>query len=106
MYIVSVAVNSIVFSFTFKAHKNADDFFRKAAKAEGRVEIEDDYGSKGSFDTSKVAVNFTDVCKDSDMQGEMQILRQKSMLKAQTAANNDIGLQLLQKSANPSLIKQ
>lgn len=107
MYVVSISVDGIVLNFAFKAYKAADDLFNKASSPQnGRILIEDDYGSKGSIDVANVAVNFTDMEKDFDRQGQAQILQHKAQLKTQNMANNDIGLQLLTKQASPQIIKQ
>lgn len=106
MYVVSIASGSLVFSYTFKNFKNADECFRRASKGEGRLEVEDDYGARGNIDLVNALVNFTDIARDADMQGEIHIIKQKSALKAQTNANNDIGLQLLTKGASPKIINQ
>lgn len=106
MYVVSIASGSLVFNYTFKNFKDADECFRRASKGEGRMDIEDDYGAKGSIDLAGSLANFTDVAKDADMQGEIHLIKQKSALKAQTAANNDMGLQLLSKTANSRLVNQ
>lgn len=106
MYVVSIASGSIVFNYTFKNFKDADECFRRASKGEGRLEVEDDYGAQGNIDLKNTLVNFTDIAKDADMQGEIHMIKQKSALKAQAAANNDRGLQLLTKTANSRLINQ
>lgn len=104
MYVVSIASSGLVFNYTFKNFKDADECFRRASKVDGRFEVEDDYGARGNLDLTNSLVNFTDIAKDADMQGEIHIIKQKSALKAQTAANNDMGLQLLSKTANSRLI--
>lgn len=86
----------------FKAHKNAEDLYKKALTSVPNIEAEDDYGLKLSVIMSEVAaITFSEYADDMDKNMDLQIVQHKSQLKAQTKARNDIGLQMLEKSANP-----
>lgn len=93
-------------TLVFKAHKSADDFYRKSVNSfDNKVEDEDDFGTKLAINMSDVAaVTFSEYEKDMDKNMDLQIIQHKSQLKGQSKARNDIGLQMLEKSASP-LIK-
>lgn len=99
MYVVSIITYGMSLNYSFKGFKSADDLFRKASKADGRIEIEDDYGSRGSVDVTGASINFTDISKDLDRNGEQQILQAKASLKTKKQADSDIGLRMMQNSA-------
>lgn len=89
-------------TLVFKAFAEADRSYKKTIGSTAKLEFEDDYGLKLSIDMSEVAsVTFSEYAKDMDKNMDLQIIQHKAQLKAQTAARNDIGLQMLEKQANP-----
>lgn len=88
----------------FKAHKAADDLYKKALKATGHIEEEDDFGTKLAINMLDVAaVTFSEYEKDMDKNMDLQIIQHKAQLKAQTRAKQDMTLQMLEKQAKPLL---
>ena len=87
----------------FKAHKAAEDAYKKALNCIiPKVEFEDDFDLKLSISMNDVAsITFSEYSKDMDKNMDLQIIQHKAQLKAQTTARNDIGLQMLEKQANP-----
>lgn len=94
-------------SFYFKAFKNADDFYRKASDVSANlIEVHDDFESRGWFDRKELmGVSFTDIEKEMDKQGQMQIIQAKATLRAQNLANNDAGLKLLNQTAASNIVR-
>lgn len=89
-------------TLVFKAFKNAEDAYKKALISGCQVGFEDDYGLKLSINMDEVAsVTFSEYEKDMDKNMDLQIIQHKARLKAQNTARNDIGLQMLEKAANP-----
>jgi len=89
-------------TLVFKAYKAGDDLYRKALNSISKIEVEDDFGLKMAIDMSEVAaITFSEYSKDMDKNMDLQIIQHKAQLKAQTTARNDIGLQMLEKQANP-----
>lgn len=98
--------NPNALTLVFKAHKNADDLYKKSLKSDGKIEAEDDFGLKLAIDMSEVAaVTSSEYEKDMDKNGDMQIIQHKSSLKTQSKAKNDIGVQMLERQTN-GLINQ
>lgn len=98
--------NPSALTLVFKAFKSADDLYRKAINStDKKIEAEDDFGCKLSIDMSDVAaVTFSEYEKDMDKNMDLQIVQHKSQLKAQSRAKNDIGLQMLEKSASSTIL--
>lgn len=89
-------------TLVFKSYAEADRSYKKALISSDRIDFEDDYGLKLAIDMSEVAsVTFSEYAKDMDKNMDLQIIQHKAQLKAQTTARNDIGLQMLEKQANP-----
>lgn len=91
-------------TLVFKAYAEAERSYKRAlgSDEDSKVEFEDDYGLKLAIDMSEVAsVTFSEYAKDMDKNMDLQIIQHKAQLKAQTTARNDIGLQMLEKAANP-----
>lgn len=90
--------------FTFKAHKNADDLYKRVkilVGTDGKIDIEDDFGSKSTVEMSCIAaVNFIEYEKEMAKNGEIQILQTKQDLKTQVNAKNDVGLRILGDAAS------
>ena len=84
-------------TLVFKAHKRADDLYKKALASIGKIEEEDDFGCKLAVDMSEVAaITFSEFEKDMDKNNELQLIQHKAQLKAQSRARNDMGLQILE----------
>lgn len=47
------------------------------------------------------SMTFSEYANDMDKNMDLQIIQHKSQLKAQAKAKNDMGLQMLEKQANP-----
>jgi len=109
LYAISILLKNSALSqsFYFKSFTSADEFYKKATdnSSESPLVVEDDYNSKGAFILQEVAaVSFTDIKKDMEKQGEMEILRQKAILRAQKFADHDNGLKLLNNGVSKSAI--
>jgi hypothetical protein len=89
-------------TLVFKAHKAAEDLYKKALNSVSKIQEEDDFGLKISIDMSEVvAVTFSEYENDMDKNMDLQIIQHKCQLKGQAKARNDIGLQMMEKAANP-----
>lgn len=107
MYTVNLILrnNPNPITAVFKAHKNADDVYKKLLLSLDKIVVEDDFELKLVVDMKEVvAISFSEYEKDMDKNMDLQIVQHKAQLKAQSRARSDIGLQMLEKSANP-LIK-
>jgi hypothetical protein len=108
MYAVSILIKNSALSqsFYYKSFASADEFYQKATNKQiDPLIVEDDYNSKGNFHRSEIAgESFTDIKKDMEKQGEMEILRQKAVLRASKFAEHDSGLKLLNNGASNSAI--
>lgn len=92
-------------TLVFKAHKAAEDAYKKVIHSIEKVELADDYGLKLLINMSDVAsVSFGEYEQDMEKNMDLQIIQHKAQLKAQNKAKNDAGLRLLEQSAQP-LIK-
>lgn len=92
--------NSLTMVFRF--HKAAEELYKKALIATGKIEDEDDFGCKLSIDISDVsAVTFSEYEKDMEKNMEFQLIQHKAQLKAQSKARNDVGLQILEQNSSP-----
>lgn len=106
MFSVSFLVKNspIAMMFTFKAHKLADDLYKKGCKllkTDGVIEMKDDYGMESSIDMSSIAaVNKSEYEQEMKKNGDIQILQAKQDLKTKTMAQQDIGLRMLGDEAN------
>lgn len=106
MYTVNFIIrnNPSALTAAFKAHKNAEDLYKKALASTGKIEVEDDYGLKLAVDMSEVCgITFSSYEDDMDKNMEFQLIQHKAQLKAQNKAKSDVGLQLLSNNANPIL---
>ena len=99
MYTVNIALKNSTNSIglVYKAHKNADDAYRKLKATVGqKVDFEDDFGLKVCVEMDCVAaVTFSEVEKEMDKSGQFQILQTKADLRTRNNAQNDAGLKLL-----------
>lgn len=90
-------------TLVFKAHKNAEEIYKKASGfPDTRFLLEDDYGLKLAIDMVDVSsLTFSEYEKDMDKNMDMQIIQHKAQLKAQSKAKSDMSLQILEKQAQP-----
>lgn len=103
MYVVSMLFkgSDLALAQHFNTFKNAEEFYRKAMKfvsgmANGIMENEDDFGSMVRVSSdSLAAVSFTDVEKDLEKNGKIQIMQHRSQLKTQSMAQSDSQIKLL-----------
>lgn len=106
MYTVNFCIkgNSNAITAAFKAHKNAEDLYKKYLSGVSKIEEEDDYGLKLSIERSEIsAATFSSYEDDMAKNMEFQLIQHKAQLKAQSRAKNDMGLQLLEQNANPMM---
>lgn len=100
MYAVTLLMKNspVALSYTFKAHKKAEEFFKLASsniKKDVSVDIEDDFEMKSSIDMMAVAsVSFSEYTKEMKKNGEIQLLQAKADIATQTQAKNDVGLRI------------
>lgn len=96
--------NPNALTLVFKAHKNAEDLYKKALASVGKIEAEDDFGCKLAIGMQDVAaISMSEYEKDVDKNMDLQIIQHKAQLKAQSKARNDIGLQMLEKNVMPPM---
>lgn len=90
--------NPNALTLVFKAHKNAEDLYKKAVpSSDKKIDVEDDFGCKLSIIMSDVAaVTMSEYEKDMDKNMDLQIIQHKSQLKGQAKARTDVGLQMLE----------
>lgn len=102
MYTVNFIIKNNPNALTagFKAHKNADELYRKALASAGKIEVEDDYGLKLTVDMDEVCgVTFSDYEDDTNKNMEFQFIQ----MKVQARFKNDPRLQMLERNVIPSL---
>lgn len=91
-------------TFVFKAHKSAEDLYKKSVAAintDEIIECIDDFDTKAIIRMSDiVAVTFSEYEKDMEKNGDLSIIQHKSQLKTQNKAKNDVGLRLLDSASN------
>lgn len=101
MYSVSFLVKNspIALMFTFKAHKAAEDLFKKGSSilgTEEMIEVKDDYEMESKIDMGTIAaINKSDYHQEMKKNGDIQILQAKADAQTQSRAKQDIGLRIM-----------
>ena len=110
MYAVSILLKNSALSqsFYFDHFATADECYNTVLTPSPTAEfviVEDEYNSKGKFRQFEISgVSFTDIKRDMDKQGAMELMRQKAIAKAQRLAQSGGGLGILPGGVNHSAL--